>query len=261
MDETQSQETAFIADTKTDDVFKFDEEKVTTPAPQAEKDTKEDTSTSSEDKPAVDDEPGQRIPYSRFKSVVSERDEFRSQVSNLNERLAELEKSRQTPTEDLDVPQEWVELYGDGDASKKAWAIQLRREEKLQEAAIEKAIEIIEQRETEQAQHLSQNEEIIDEKIAALEEQLGKKLTAKQEEELLSIVDEYSPVGDDGKYTGLIDFNRAWKILEMSSHENGRATKQARREVASIVNATSEGETDSSSAPFERGWDNWRKAL
>lgn len=260
LDETQSTEVAFSENKNVDDTFKFDEEKPASPASQAETENKETASPSSEEKENEDVE--QRVPYSRFKSVVEERDEFKSTIQSLEERLSLLETTRQTSQDEVtDVPAEWKELYGDSDVSKRAFQIQLAREKQLQEQAVEMAIEKLRSADREEKESVDQNLETIEENLSSLQETIGRKLTPKQEEELLSIVDEFSPTDDNGKYVTLFPFDKAYEIYELRNSKSSSSTVRARKSIADITGTASEGEVDSSSVPFERGWDNWRKAL
>lgn len=264
MDETQSQDVAFTLNDKQEDVFKFDAEVNTqeeTPADsQSEKETKDTDSDSRENK----DEEEKRVPYSRFKSKIEELEQTRNTIQALEERLASLENSRvesKTSEEDINVPSEWVELYGDSDVSKRAYKIQLQREEQLQENAVQRAISQLKAEAQNESKQLVENEQIIEDNLEILQETLGKKITPKMEEDILSIVDEFSPVGTDGKYISLFPFDKAYEIYELRNAKNGLKTRQARSQVAELTSNTSNEESDSSGSSFKRGWDNWREAL
>ena len=256
-----SQEVAFGTEAK-ESVFNFSEEKseeAFAPASLAETDTEEQTQSSSEDK--QEDVEEQKVPYSRFKKVIEEREEVSSKVSMLEERLAQLESARSETKEEVDVPEEWTKLYGNSDIAKEAWTIQSRREEQLQEAAVERAIERIQESQKHESEALVENESIIDDNLAKLEEQVGRKLSPKIEEAILSVVDEFSPVGSDGKYISLFPFEKAYEIYELRQSKNGQATRNARASVASLSSDTSTGDAETSGTEFKRGWDGWRAEL
>lgn len=251
IDETMSEEVAFIGDNKQDDVFKFDPVKADEVPTSDSQDEKESDVSSEEES---------RVPYSRFKKVESKLEERDSMIASLEERLAGLESARTESThnsDELDVPKEWVELYGDSDVSKRAYKIQLQREEQLQENAIARALQQFRDEESNQEKQVRENEQTIDENLSAL----GVKLTPKQEEKLLSIVDEFSPTGSDGKYISLFPFDKALEIMNLRENKVSNKTNQARTVVADLTGNNSEGEIDSSSADFKRGWDNWREAI
>lgn len=265
LDQTMSQEPAFIPDEQRDDVFKFDKVEETPIDPQTLSDESDTTSTSSEgENDDVSSEEENRVPYSRFKSKVEELEQRDSVISDLEERLANLEASKQGPAalEDVDVPREWVELYGDSDVSKRAYAIQLQREEQLQEKAIEKALDRFKNEAKQEEYQIEENTNIIEDNLADLQSALGKKFNSSTEEAILAIVDEFSPVGSDGKYATLFPFDKAYEIYELRNAKAGIRTMRARSEVAGLTGAASNGEVDSSEgSDFKRGWDTWRTAI
>ena len=263
-DETMSQDQAFTTDNSNANSFQFEEEK----APEAEvttEATEEVTdSASTEDNNTVDSsqEDEQRVPYSRFKKLVDERDARESTIQKLEERLTDLETKRSETTNnaDIEMPDEWVKLYGNSDVAKEAFKIQLKREEQIQERAVTTAIERLKSEQNENTKRLVENETIIDENLSTLSEQLGKKLSSKQEEDILGIVDEFSPVGEDGKYTSLFPFDKAYEIYTLRNGIKTQATSTARKVVADLSNDNSQGETESTPT-FNRGWDSWQKEL
>jgi hypothetical protein len=259
IDETMSTEVAFGTEDKKEDTFKFAEPEEKSSESLAE--TKEEDTATSE--PVDNDSEEQKVPYSRFKKVVEERNETNNRIQFLEESLRELQENREksNSTEDIELPPEWVKLYGDGDVAKEAFAVQLKREEQIAEKTIKQVIDTLGRKQEEEISRLSENEETIDNNLGELQEKLGKKLTSKQEEDILNIVDEFSPVGDDGKYVSLFPFDKAYEIYSLRNASKGQATKQARQSVADLTGNSSEGEVDASSAPFKRGWDSWREAI
>lgn len=274
IDETMSQEPAFTGNGETkEDVFNFAEEgQEETPADSLPEDVQvEDNSASDEDKETVvseeesntDESDEQRVPYSRFKSKVAELEERDSVIQQLEQRLQMLEQTREEskPTEEVDVPQEWVELYGDSEASKKAFKIQLQRESRLMETATKNAIEQLKQETRREAEEIKENAHYIEENLSSLQKTLGKKLTAYVENEVLSIVDEFSPTGEDGKYISLFPFDKAYEIYQLRNVQATTKTTVARNKVANLTGNASEGETEAGDTDFKRGWDNWRDAI
>lgn len=257
-DETMSQDTAFATENNEDNTFVFDDAGSNSPDSLTEEEPKATDSVVDEDTNNVE----QKVPYSRFKKIVEERDETVNRISYLEERLQELESKRiESKPDDIEVPQEWKELYGDSEVSKRAWAIQQKREEELAERAINEAMNRLSKQQQEEVQAIAQNEETIDDNLSQLEETIGKKLSPKQEEELLTIVDEFSPVGADGKYVTLFPFDKAYEIYTLRQSQKGLGTRQARQNIADLTSNMSEGEADTSEGTFKRGWDNWRGAL
>ena len=62
---------------------------------------------------------------------------------------------------------------------------------------------------------LKGNIDIIDEKLEELSNMLGRKLREDEVEEILGIVDQYTPLDEDGNYlTDLLPFEYAWKVYK-----------------------------------------------
>lgn len=261
-----SQDVAF-APSSEDTTFKFEAE-VATSDSQTEtattETTEDETVSPATDKADVEDSSDeQRVPYSRFHKVTEDRDRAFETIREMEERLASLETARTESRshEDIEVPPEWVKLYGDSDISKEAFRVQLAREEQLAQRISRESYErfVDEQRAT--VEQSKENEEMIESSLTSLNEKLGKKLTSKQEEAILDIVDEFSPTGEDGKYTSLFPFDKAYEIYELRSIKKSAPTIKARREVADLSGNASSGEADSNEGTFTRGWDSWRKEV
>lgn len=258
-----SQDQAFTTDNEKD-TFNFEEVVETSPESLTNEENKE---TEGNDSVVAEDnqnepEDDQKVPYSRFKKVVDERNETASKIQFLEERLQELESNRQESTpEETEMPSEWVELYGNNDVAKRAWAVQQRREDEIAERAISQAVERLRAQQDEEVNAIAENEETIDNNLLELQDKLGKRLTSKQEEDILTIVDEFSPVGNDGKYITVFPFDKAYEIYALRQSQKGLGTRQARQTVADLAGNQSDGEADSNDPNFKRGWDNWREAI
>lgn len=275
IDETMSDEVAFSIDNNAkDEGITFDDVQEETPAdssPESEQEgidsdleeNKQNYVSKEEEADEADEPEESRVPYSRFKSKVDELEERNSIISDLEERLSSLETARtesQSP-EELEVPQEWVELYGDSDVSKRAYSIQLQREAVIIENATKNAIEQLKAENRNEANQLEENEDIIEDNLLSLQQHIGKKLTQDTEEAVLSIVDEFSPTGEDGKYISLFPFDKAYEIYELRNSQAKTNTKIARNKVADLTGNSSQGEAETPDSDFKRGWDNWREAL
>ena len=105
------------------------------------------------------------------------------------------------------------------------------------------------------------NEGIIEQELEDLSESLGKKITPELEEEILTVVDEMSPVGRDGKYLSLFPFDKAYEIVQLRKQAQQNKIKVARTKVADLTNGSSSDETHDSSGNFRGGWDSWRNSL
>lgn len=261
IDETMSQDTAFTLD-KQDETFKFDEVKETSPESRTKEETDEDTNADDDSSSPVGNESDeQKVPYSRFKKKVDELNETSSRISYLEEQLIALQNSRTETATTETMPDEWVELYGDSEVSQKAWKIQQRREDELRESIVRQASEQFERQREQEISQLEENEEAIDNNLAELQEKTGRTFTPKQEEAILSIVDEFSPTGSDGKYITLFPFDKAYEIYNLRQSKLGQGTKQARQAVADLTGGASEGDVADSNSSHKRGWDSWRDGI
>ena len=67
---------------------------------------------------------------------------------------------------------------------------------------------------------LEENEVTIDTKFYEFQVSLGRKLTDREEDSILEILDKYTPMGDDGKYlTDILPLDYAWKIHQAKRDE------------------------------------------
>lgn len=258
IDETMSSEQAFSTEQK-EDTFNFEETKEV-----VQEDKKEETKPETESPSPVgsEEEEEQKVPYSRFKKKLDEATEYSTKVKYLEEQLEEMKKSSASKTqEDSEIPAEWVELYGDSETSRKAWNLQKQLDEKRQQQIVENAIKTLQEREQKAQESLIQNEELIETNLAELATKTGIKLTPAMEEEILNIVDEFSPVDKNNKYITLFPFEKAYEIYKLRNTAKGKVTQEARKKVADITGNSTQGESSETSVPFERGWDNWRKSL
>lgn len=253
---------------KAEEVFKFDEPEQATPSSQEETAKVEDETKveSKEGTPSASDEDKdkdveQRVPYTRFKKMHDERDSFAEKIKALETELASRgEHKTETRTEDM--PEEWKLLYGDGEVSQKAWAVQQRREQKLREDAVKAAIDLVRSEQAEAIKAEERKEAALDSYLSSLKENLGTKYSETLEEELLSIVDEFSPVGEDGKYASLISPEKAIEIYNLREAKKTSKTKAAREKVVDLTAGKSQGEAEAPvRASDDRSWDAWRSAL
>ncbi len=270
MDETQSDEQAFPTTGMPKEVFQFDEQAAPASSPEENADSTQSSSSDEKDEVVTapsdsvsEDDEEKRVPYSRFKKKLDEAEAYAETVKALESRLASLESARnETRSEDVEMPPEWIQLYGDSDVAKNAWKVQTLREQKLREESVKEAIAFLKKEQEAQKQAEAQNEDALDEYLSSLQDSAGKPISSKMEEEILSIVDEFSPTGEDGKYLSMISPEKALEIYKLRSAVKSNTTAKAREKLAALSNGSSEGEPDASSdTTFKRGWDNWREAL
>ena len=209
------------------------------------------------------EEDEQRIPYSRF-STVRERAERAEREADEARALLKQALSRKDEEVTSDpykeaFAKEVKSLYGDNDIAKNIIDIQLKHSEEIEKRAEQRAIEAIKRVQREETQAISQNESIIDEKLENLSETLGRALSPKEEEALLEIVDEYTPVGEDGNYVGeILPFDKAWEVYELRQLKQGQSSKKARSGALNASSSRSSGEP-SATAEQDKNWSplNW----
>lgn len=196
-----------------------------------------------------------KVPYSRFKKFNEGYKQSQQEIARLNARLEELESSKTNRLSD-ELPEYWKELYGDTDASKRAFKIQSEKETELRQQIRDEALQSVREERTREESRLNENIESIDENFESLEESLKRPLTEKEQSSLLDIIDEFTPTGEDGKYLGAVmSFDKAWQIYEMKNQSSKLVTKQSRDNVASLTGSKSSGEPSADEIERDKNFD------
>ncbi len=255
------------------------EEQKSTVTPTEVSQTKEEIEEGSEGKKEpvtssteTDDGDETRVPYSRFKSVHQRAIEAERVAQEANDKYEQLlsKSSQKQESEDIgpykgNLPSYWLKLYGDSDVSREAFAIELERQNEIKDEARREAIEAVKNERYVEAKQLEQNISVIDENLEDLKAQLGRDLTDDEESTFLDVVDEYSPKDEDGNYTSLISFNKAWEIHEMRKERESSSSRKSRSAVASLTSSKTEGEPSSDIKTQQdfnpRDWNAYKKRL
>lgn len=250
---------AFGSDAQTMSSLESNDTSVEETKQEVEDDSEEETDISIENK----------VPYSRFKNIHNRALEAEAEAEKWKQRAEEIEQSRITrrdAEETEEIPSYWRDLYGDNDASKKAWTIQQRHEEEVERRAYEAGRRGAEELEIRQHERIESNVASIDERFEDLGARIGRDLTANEQSRILDIVDRGTAKDHYGKYTGeLMPFDYAYEILESEKSSASSARRQSRDSIASLSGTSSQGntevKTDSEQPwnPLERG--SWRKRL
>lgn len=188
-----------------------------------------------------------KVPYSRFKKFHDRAQEAEQEAEKWRQRAEELEQSRASrdTEESSNMPSYWVELYGDSEASQKAWKIQERREQEIERRAYEAGQRGAEELEIKQQQRIENNVATIDENFDSLADYVGRDLTAKEQSAILDIVDDFTPKDEYGRYAGpLIPFEKAWEMYELKQGSAQQSRRSSRDAVASLSGTSSQGDTD-----------------
>jgi len=184
-----------------------------------------------------------KVPYSRFKKFHDEAKEYQAQAEFWRQQAESL-KSQPSPqvTENPEVPDYWVQLYGDSPESLKAWKIQEQQNEKIKEEARQEALKAIEERSYQEETRTKENLNVIVSNLEALSDYVGRQLTEKEQSAVLDIVDEYTPQDEHGNYLGAtIPFEKAWEIYELKNQATKSPKTQARNQVANLTGSNSQG--------------------
>ncbi len=218
-----------------------EQEETPTEVSQPKEEIKEDEVKSTE---SVEEEE-QKVPYSRFKKYHEKAREAEAEAESWRvkyEALKEPRESREVFNEDMSP--EWKELYGDSEASQRAYKLDLQRQERIMERAREEALEAVRNERYEESNRTKENLEVIESNLEDLSAKVGRDLTKKEEEALLDIVDDYTPKDENGNYLGAtIPFDKAWEIYELKRERTNAPKKQSRDSIASLNDTGTQGDT------------------
>lgn len=187
-----------------------------------------------------------KVSYSRFKTVHQRAIEAEAEAERWRLKAEQIEQNRSKTVEEPsgDMPDYWKELYGDSEASEKAWKIQQRREEEIERRAYEAGQRGAQELRQIEKARIEENVSVIDQNLEALSALVGRDLTEKEQSALLDIVDNYTAKDDDGNYLGAImPFEKAWEIYELKQGSNKSQQRSARDSVASLSGINTQGET------------------
>lgn len=246
---------------KPDETIKLDEPKEEVPAeaPQAER----------------EEEPEQTVPYSRMRTVIEARREAERKAREAEERLEELERERNSYRERTPEPSSYedsirrraVAYFGDNKQAVEEYVrMESERLREIEDIAERRALDALQRRESQSRSELERNEQALDNELEDLSLTLGRPITQAEEDRILEIADEGSPVGDDGKYISgrPLPLNVAWRIYELEQKENAQSSKNARRQATAATSSRTETETvsrEEEDKNYRPAWGNWRKKL
>ncbi len=202
---------------------------------------------------SVEEPEENKVPYSRFKKFHDLATQNAEELQRVREQLEGLVRAKEveTPSE---VPDFWVKMYGDSEASKEAWSIQQQMNNQVKQEALETALQAVREERESESKHIEQNVAELDNQFEALSEFVGRDLTEKEQSAVLDIVDDFTPKDEDGNYQGAVmSFDKAWQIYEMKNNSAKVAKAEKRDGVAALTGSQTSGEP---SAVAERN-KNW----
>ncbi len=224
-------------------------EKTTADVSQTESGEKDTQGTSAQE--SVVDE--QRVPYSRFSKMREAAREAELRAEEAESRYQDVLRVREERggvSQETDAPEYkgalpgyWMKLYGDSEASREAYSIELQRQREIKEEARREALDAVRSETQTERRILANNETVIENRLDDLSEYLGRDLTLEQQGALLDIVDEYTPKDADGMYAGeLLPFDKALEIMELRQGQAGATSSRQRRQATALTSSRSDGE-------------------
>lgn len=236
----------------------------------AKEEGKQEQATPSEEgkddkNPLPKEEPFHKHP--RFKKIVEEKRKNEEEVARLREENERLKNNTATP-EDESLPGWWVELYGNDDASKRAWSIQTKREDDLIKKAKEETLKEIKEEEARRVEESKKWDDHIEEELSTIEEQFKADFSSddpkakKARAEFLEVVFDLSPKDDKGNILAYAPFDKAYEYYAI---KNGKQEKkedptiQKRKDIASLsMNKGGEPVKGDETPNKPGGWGAWR---
>ncbi len=179
---------------------------------------------------------------------------------------AEADSQRRETVTGNEVPDRWLQIYGDTPDSKKAWELNKALFADEAKKVREETLKEIEQREQSRSDEQAKFESYIDSELESLEDEHDVDLTSdapaarKARREFLELVAELSPKDEDGSISAYADFDAAWKHFAKTKEKPADPDAARRREVASRSGGNG---GSSEQAPPKRtpGFFGWQKDL
>lgn len=203
-----------------------------------------------------------KVPKSRFLTMHQRAVEAEKRLREYEAERSQQPEIAVQETETTELPNYWIEMFGDSDASVQAFQAEQKRLATIEERAAERAYQRLEGREKEEE---ARTKEIVDGFDQAFEELsivADKDFTDDEQVAILDIVEEYSPKDKDGKMLRdyLLPLDKAYEIYSIRNEAKTSAKREARTQVASLTGARSEG---SPSGPAVSDWKpgQWRNKI
>ncbi len=213
------------------------------------------------------EEDEQRVPYSRFdkmrrekEDAIREAEEARRLVSEISRERSERREEEPSPYEE-EIRQSIKKLYGDTPVAKEITELQIRHQRMAEERAEQRALEALDRRQRQESESINHNENILENRLEDLSSALGRDLTEKEELEVLSIVDEFTPTGEDGKYMGeILPLDKAYEIFELRQSGKTQNTRRSRNVATEAASARSSGDPSSDQVEENKSFNprNWK---
>lgn len=207
-----------------------------------------------ESEPAQNEEEVERVPYSRFKEVNDDKKKLEEELQDLQSLREELDslKSRVEPKEqDVELPPEFVELYGNDDLAKKEYLRRQAEFDSFEQRMLDKFENYQSQKQKEENEAIQKIQDGWMREMQAIQEEDGIQLTGDDEDsksnrnKLLKIMEDYS----ESDAESFIPVKAAYAIMQAQHQPQSDARK-------SVAKAVSGGETKAAASSVVRidGW-------
>jgi len=146
----------------------------------------------------------------RFQTLTQHNKELKEKLEEMEAKISEIAESNSQRTDEEEqsqIPEWFVELYGDNES---AWQKYNQAESEKEERLIEKAQARIEEKKQQEENEASSGLNWVNSQLELVEETHGK-LSDSKRNQLMSIVEEYIPTDEDGN----LDFIKGYKIMEL----------------------------------------------
>ena len=166
-----------------------------------------------------------------------------------------------------EVPQQWLQMYGDTPESRQAWALNKGILTDFMKQAEANAVKTVEDRQAAQRAQQQAFEEFISEELESIEDEFNVDVTSdapaakKARREFLELVQSLSPKDDNGQVTGYADFGESWKIYQ--DRKRAAAPDKTRNKEVAARGMVKSGDAAAAAAerPRTPGFFGWQKDL
>lgn len=204
-----------------------------------------------------------RVPYSRFEKVNQRAIEAEKELEILKRQLAENPTRSTSEPHQGDLPDYWVELYGDSELSRKAWAAEQKRITAIEERAAESAVKNLQKVQQQEAARVEETVEEMENAFQDYGAKLKREFSDAEQSSILDIMDELTPKGEDGNYlvSPLTYLEKSVQFYDLQNQSVLSKKRAAKQKAAALTGGGSEGapaESNPSSHFVGGNWDSWR---
>ncbi len=206
-----------------------------------------------------------RVPYSRFEKVNQRAIEAEKELEILKRQAAENPTRSTSEPHQGELPDYWVELYGDSDLSRKAWTAEQKRITAIEDRAAESAVRNLQKVQQEEAKRVEDTVEEMENAFQDFGAQLKREFSDAEQSAILDLMDDLTPKGEDGKYlvSPLTFLEKSVQFYDLQNQSKVSKKREAKQKAASLTGGGSEGapENTAPTGHFQAGnWDSWRNS-